>query len=106
MLCSVFFCKQKTGYEVCMSDSSSDVCSSDLLGHLIPRPPAEHIGERRLARAVRPHDRMDFARVDDERQALQDRLVGDGGVEVFDFEHGHLSSPSPSGEGLGWGLSA
>ena len=32
------------------------------VAHLIARPPAEHIGERRLARAVRPHDRMHFAR--------------------------------------------
>src|SRR3546814_10904798 len=25
-----FFCKQTTGYESCISDASSDVCSSDL----------------------------------------------------------------------------
>src|SRR3546814_5322058 len=31
--CLVFF-KQKTAYEVRISDWSSDVCSSDLLGHL------------------------------------------------------------------------
>src|SRR3546814_9236346 len=28
----VFFCKQKTAYEMRISDWSSDVCSSDLLG--------------------------------------------------------------------------
>src|SRR3546814_1430476 len=41
------------------------------LGHLITRPPAEHIGQSRLARAIRPHDRMDLARINAERQALQ-----------------------------------
>src|SRR3546814_4864297 len=29
-LCSFFFCKQKTAYEMRISDWSSDVCSSDL----------------------------------------------------------------------------
>src|SRR3546814_5696466 len=29
-LCVVFFCKQKTAYEMRISDWSSDVCSSDL----------------------------------------------------------------------------
>src|SRR3546814_9569294 len=29
--CFVFFCKQKTAYELRISDWSSDVCSSDLL---------------------------------------------------------------------------
>src|SRR3546814_8277343 len=32
VLWSVFFCKQKTAYEICIGDWSSDVCSSDLLG--------------------------------------------------------------------------
>src|SRR3546814_6643910 len=31
VLCSVFFFKQKTAYEMRISDWSSDVCSSDLL---------------------------------------------------------------------------
>src|SRR3546814_9929002 len=30
IIISIFFCKQKTAYEVRMSDWSSDVCSSDL----------------------------------------------------------------------------
>src|SRR3546814_6212255 len=29
--CGVFFFKQKTAYEMCISDWSSDVCSSDLV---------------------------------------------------------------------------
>src|SRR3546814_5077280 len=32
MMCAVFFFKQKTAYEMRISDWSSDVCSSDLLG--------------------------------------------------------------------------
>src|SRR3546814_4451553 len=32
MICSVFLCKQKTAYEMRISDWSSDVCSSDLVG--------------------------------------------------------------------------
>src|SRR3546814_20965049 len=32
MCFSVFFCKQKTAYEMRISDWSSDVCSSDLVG--------------------------------------------------------------------------
>src|SRR3546814_17084055 len=31
---SIFFCKQKTSYELRISDWSSDVCSSDLFGKL------------------------------------------------------------------------
>src|SRR3546814_3312415 len=33
--CYIFFCKQKTAYEVRISDWSSDVCSSDLLGDVV-----------------------------------------------------------------------
>src|SRR3546814_5645449 len=35
-----FFFKQKTAYEMRISDWSSDVCSSDLLGHclIVPKP--------------------------------------------------------------------
>src|SRR5690606_21249242 len=51
------------------------------LGHLVPRPSAERIAERRLARAVRSHDRMDLARVDGEREALEARLACDSGVK-------------------------
>src|SRR3546814_4916158 len=34
----LFFFKQKTAYEMRISDWSSDVCSSDLLAHLIALP--------------------------------------------------------------------
>src|SRR3546814_2972637 len=51
-----FFCKQKTAYEMRISDWSSDVCSSDLPLH--PRSPAARRRRRpRPARALqgRPH---------------------------------------------------
>src|SRR3546814_6529543 len=39
MLCvPVFFFKQKTAYEMRISDWSSDVCSSDLFLHIQPQP--------------------------------------------------------------------
>src|SRR3546814_8454113 len=37
MLCYFFFFKQKTAYEMRISDWISDVCSSDLVGKLIGR---------------------------------------------------------------------
>jgi len=74
------------------------------LGHLIAGPAAERVGERRLARAIGAHDRMDLARIDRERDALEDRLAGGFGVEVLNVQHdAGPESPSPSGEGLGWG---
>src|SRR3546814_15283262 len=33
MICTIFFFKQKTAYEMRISDWSSDVCSSDLSAH-------------------------------------------------------------------------
>src|SRR3546814_4879615 len=37
-----FFFKQKTAYEMRISDWSSDVCSSDLIYHVHPRPRPLH----------------------------------------------------------------
>src|SRR3546814_3544121 len=49
MMCFFFFFKQKTAYEMRISDWSSDVCSSDLLmlGRMLAR--ARHRGVMRLA---------------------------------------------------------
>src|SRR3546814_18135761 len=44
MLCWFFFFKQKTAYEVRISDWSSDVCSSDLVGHAFGGE-ARHVAE-------------------------------------------------------------
>src|SRR3546814_2517623 len=67
-VCSFFFLKQKTAYEMRISDWSSDVCSSDLgerefMGHvfeaspqaLIPRPETELLVETAL-RALCDHE--------------------------------------------------
>src|SRR3546814_3419298 len=76
-----FFFKQKTAYEVRISDWSSDVCSSDLLDHastdlswITPREPAHQleldreyrafvIGDRSLPVADRALERSDERRV-------------------------------------------
>src|SRR3546814_2125910 len=42
---------------------------------LISRPATQGIGQRRLPRAVRPHDGVNFSRVNGERQALEDWLT-------------------------------
>src|SRR3546814_7712573 len=57
----LFFCKQKTAYEMRISDWSSDVCSSDLLvQHQQGRraietlfEPVEQVGQHRQCRAAR-----------------------------------------------------
>src|SRR3546814_6476062 len=41
MICCVFFFKQKTAYEMRISDWSSDVCSSDLLPDELAQAAAE-----------------------------------------------------------------
>jgi len=56
-------------------------------GHFITGPTRQHIAERRFARAVGAHDRMNLARVQGQVQALEDRLVGDSGVEVSYLKH-------------------
>src|SRR3546814_8172417 len=50
-VCFVFFFKQKTAYEMRMSDWSSDVCSSDLLGPITHRGQLAHIRQA-VARAI------------------------------------------------------
>src|SRR3546814_13697921 len=69
-MCSFFFCKQKTEYEVRISDWSSDVCSSDLQGEGLllrdrpsPSPSREREGslEAAQARKIRTLlDRLDL----------------------------------------------
>src|SRR3546814_9974192 len=54
----VFFFKQKTAYEMHISDWSSDVCSSDLLGATGWRAPDPHLQEQ-LRRVYLPDIRVD-----------------------------------------------
>src|SRR3546814_4739392 len=56
-----FFFKQKTAYEMRISDWSSDVCSSDLAGEVRARHEPElgfRIGGKIIARAVDVGDRV------------------------------------------------
>ena len=46
----------------------------------------DRLGERGFAGAIGPHDGMDLATADGERDAFDDFLVTDGDVEIFDFE--------------------
>src|SRR3546814_4658702 len=74
----VVFFKQKTAYEMRISDWSSDVCSSDLVRRSVPRPeiqPFRHevTGENHL---------VDLGRAVDQ--------TGLAGVAVHPFQHGIL----------------
>src|SRR3546814_13240257 len=62
--CIVFFFKQKTAYEMRISDWSSDVCSSDLID-------ADFLSHRLDRRAARRH-RL----ADDDGDHVHDRAVG------------------------------
>ena len=54
---------------------------------LIALAAGDHIGERRLAGAVRPHDGRNLAVLYGERKTLEDFAFADRDVEVLDFEH-------------------
>src|SRR3546814_9617128 len=56
----VFVLKQKTAYEMRISDWSSDVCSSDLRGIAagLVQDPADHAGNGRFAAGARDSDRQ------------------------------------------------
>src|SRR3546814_3152489 len=78
MLCLVFcffFFKQKTAYEMRISDWSSDVCSSDLLGGLVER--LRKMSKRwRCQRAVIPLQ-ISAVTLTADMGALRDRITGD-----------------------------
>src|SRR4029078_12899641 len=56
-------------------------------GDLVAALAGEDVGERALAGAVRPHDRVHFARTDGEVDALENGLVFDAGLEGGDLAH-------------------
>ncbi len=67
------------------------------LGDLVAGAPGEHVGERRFARPVRPHDRVHLSFREREREPFQDLtvLVGELHVQVLDLKHlSHSSSHS------------
>src|SRR3546814_9434521 len=55
-----FFFKQKTAYEMRISDWSSDVCSSDLIGHAQYREVQNRVGPT-SARSIRRRSTLVFA---------------------------------------------
>src|SRR3546814_1910978 len=70
-----FFCKQKTAYEMRISDWSSDVCSSDLAGGAVDLPRAPEPGDR--AQLQRPVERARVDMVIFDRIARHDHLDRD-----------------------------
>src|SRR3546814_9428356 len=65
-----FFCKQKTAYEMRISDWSSDVCSSDLA---IRRTPTGCLSATRSTHSRPPRECVEHARTIDEVGARQDQ---------------------------------
>src|SRR3546814_6253844 len=75
--CCFFFCKQKTGYDMRISDWSSDVCSSDLASMRGEIPDFKESLRRRLA-LLRGVPESALETVFDERLALNpgaERLI-------------------------------
>ena len=64
------------------------------LGDLVLLLAGEHVGERRFAGAVRPHDGVHLAGVHGEVDAVQDFLAADFDVQVLDFKHYASFDPS------------
>ena len=61
------------------------------LGDLEVRVAHDRVGERRLAGAVRAHQRVELAGADVQVHALEDLLVPGGDVQVLDLEVSHES---------------
>ena len=55
-------------------------------GHLIAGLAGDDMGQRRLAGAVRPHDRVHLALVHGERQPVENFTLLDTDLQIFDFE--------------------
>ncbi len=71
-------------------------------GHLVAGLAGDDVGQRRLAGAVRPHDRVDLARIHGQRQPVEDFALLDADLQVLDFKQWHhILSVSILREGLG-----
>src|SRR3546814_9813112 len=83
VVCVVFFFKQKTAYEMRISDWSSDVCSSDLFGaenvanrHLVEKEEARPInGAPRLIVGSKPGDGGYFIFTPNELRQARERIA-------------------------------
>ena len=56
-------------------------------GNFIAVAAGQHVAKGGFARAVRPHDGVHFTGLHIQREALEDFLAGDAGVEVVDLQH-------------------
>src|SRR3546814_9755964 len=80
-----FFFKQKTAYEMRISDWSSDVCSSDLLADWgadvikIEEPPKSKAGEGLGG----PRDGFDFQNLHRNKRSITLNLKSDEGKKIF-----------------------
>src|SRR3546814_15449380 len=83
-----FFFKQKTAYEMRISDWSSDVCSSDLPARSRVLPQKDKRGDRRSPAAA--------LQVNGTRPELRGGLW-DGGVDLFLAQDQRLDGRSPTG---------
>src|SRR3546814_7574791 len=99
----LFFCKQKTAYEMRISDWSSDVCSSDLgreqrSGGVIAQR-RRSSGDLMQAGAIEAAiGKPAVNRCDAERQHQPSRGLG---ASELGTEHGYLLGMAPIGEGNG-----
>src|SRR3546814_10264956 len=75
-----FFFKQKTAYEMRISDWSSDVCSSDLPDDVARQDQADHLAGDQWHPQLGPVDAESLAdrQQDDRQEALPDQLVAAG----------------------------
>src|SRR3546814_1590626 len=74
-MCVFFFFKQKTAYEMRISDWSSDVCSSDLAAHVA------HGAERHVGEELDHAGALEKAAEEDEQEDVGGRHVGWNAVD-------------------------
>src|SRR3546814_18025672 len=74
-MCLVFFFKQKTAYEMRISDWSSDVCSSDLMARLPERCGDHFCGEQQGRRAC-PFGEIEIAEPNRRPPRIFNRIAG------------------------------
>ena len=55
-------------------------------GDFVARLAGDDVGERRLAGAVRPHDRVHFARVHGQRKPVENLTLLDTDLQIFHFK--------------------
>src|SRR3546814_7467137 len=107
LLCFFFFFKQKTAYEMRISDWSSDVCSSDLRPRRLSRGRlrlCDPVADAANHRASRPHRRRTAAyRAARFRQLSQFRaLAGAARADVGRTDAGDPAAAGPIGTASGW----